>query len=258
VKKLLALALLLALVAPAYAGIIIKKNGKVFLGTFDAADVSSRGIMLHRVHLLPGEAPIAGDMFFGMNEIRWFDLEANAPTGPYYKAHREESLDPAWAKHRQDWIDSNEKDPGYVPPVLPPADLSSPIKKDGPGFQLTIRKPAFWTVAEHGEILTLEPREKNARIHVFASDVTGERALAVTRAALERIGAHFDAEAQVGNGVEWSTTIRVHGKTLKAVRKVIQMTQGTGFAIAYAEARDWPVLEKTLTTSLETFEAQTN
>jgi len=258
VKRLLALALLLALVAPAYAGIVIKKNGKVFLGRIEAADVSSRGITLHSVHLLPGEAPIAGEMFFGTNEVRWFDPEADAPTSAYYKLHVSEILDPVWNKHRQDWKDSQDKGPDFVPPVIPPADLSSPVTKDGSGLRLSIRKPAFWSVADHGEILTLEPRERNARIHVFASDVSGERALAVTRAALERIGARFDAETQVGNGVEWSTTIRVHGKTMKAVRKVLQMAQGTAFAIAYAEERDWPVLEKTLKTSLETFEAQAN
>jgi hypothetical protein len=78
---------LAAVAAPraAHAGIIILKNGKVFIGKIDPEDVTEESITMRQPRLYKGAPAVRGEQKFPRYEVRWHDTASDEPTDEYMK-----------------------------------------------------------------------------------------------------------------------------------------------------------------------------
>jgi len=255
VRRSLALFLVLLVAASARAGIVIKNNGKVFVGAIEDADVTSRAVTMHSPRVTKGSAP-EGLMTFDRKDVRWFDKDADEPTDAYFKRFLELALDPPWEHYRDEYKEAQKT-------LLPPGTLgiqdvlsTTVTSKSFGGCLVSIHKPRGWSVSDAGSLLVLESEDRRARIHVFASDISGDHALKVARSALERFGNKFDREPlMTGTSLEWLTTFERGARNKRALRKIVQTTKSTAFAVAYASESDFEAVERLARRSFETFKA---
>src|SRR5688572_27598903 len=89
----LALTLAFAATGTADAGIIILKNGKVFIGRIDPEDVSEENVTMRGPRLYKGAPAVRGEQKFPKYEIRWFDANSDEPTDDYMKQFENEEID---------------------------------------------------------------------------------------------------------------------------------------------------------------------
>jgi len=241
-------AILLLAAVPAYAGIVITKNGKSFIGRIDEGDVSSRTIVLRQPN---------GRITFDRSDVRWFDERSDEPTDAYFKQFLDEPLDPKWAPFAdayRKWL--KIKQDGVTGVTTPPRLVALPSSRVYGGCEVLIRQPSGWSLLETGErILMFESPDQRARIHVFASDLAGEKALTVAHAALEKIGTRFESATETPRSREWLTAFEHGGKSVRAVRRIIQTERSTAFAVAYCSGGDFDALAALVRESLDTFQA---
>jgi len=246
-------ALLVAAALPASAGIVIKKNGNVFVGTIEEGDVTTRTITLRAPRLSPSSpARAESKMSFDQSEVRWFDVAANEPTDAYFDRFLGEPLDLHWQKFADDYVE-RKKHPPLIVDNTPPTEHLVPIafSRRFKRCEVSIRRPRGWKVAEGEGIAVFEAPTGHARIHMFASDLSGPRALEIARQALERLGARFDYTTKPN---EWLTKLHCYGRTLHAVRRIVQTDRSTAFAIAYAGDDEYDRIASLLSESLDTFQ----
>ncbi|MEZ0229698.1 MAG: hypothetical protein ACAI25_13800 [Planctomycetota bacterium] len=256
-KRTLILGVVMLLAVPAaHAGIVITKGGKVFLGRIEADDRSDRTLVLREPRLRQGETPVPGSkMTLDRSEVRWLDEKADEPTDAYFKAFLDDPLDPAWA-----WAAEQFRERQKFVPVTPGAFrarlVALPTTRLFDRCEVSVRRPVEWTVTEKNEIVMFESLDKRARIHFYASDLTGERALTVARDALKNVGTRVDSTETNANGSEWLTTLERKTRTVKALRRIVQTDKSTAFAVAYADERDFERLSSLLRESLDTLKAR--
>ena len=244
-RRVLALALVLLVAGSAQAGIVILKRGSVFVGEIDEATVTSDTITLH----MP-----SGKMTFNRREVRWFAAEADTPTDRYCAKFPDEFLVPPWNKYVDDWKEL-QKTPPVIPELLP-MTLRAPITRHYGSCEVSIQPPRGWNAAEIGDLLVIESPDKRIRIHVFASDLAGGRALEIAHAALAKLGNRFESEQPVAASTfEWITKLSRRGQDRSALRRIVQTPSSTAFAVVYASASDFEVVEKLARRSLDTFRA---
>ncbi len=255
-KRFAYAALVLVFCVPfAHAGIVIKKDGKVFLGRIEADDVNDRTLVLREPHAFGKPSVPGSTMTLDRADLRWFDAKADEPTDAYFDVFGDAALDPSWGQFYSKYVE--RKNAGKTPwtPIMPRL-VAQPLTKLFRTCETSMRRPINWTVVEANGIVRFESLDKRARIHFFASDLAGDQALAVTRAALRRMGTNFVADKTGENGGEWITTLERKGRTMKALRRFVQTDRSTAFAVAYADERDFPALQSLLRESLETLKAR--
>jgi hypothetical protein len=233
----------------AHAGIVITKKGKVFVGRIEASDVTEKSVVLR---------PKDGALTFDRKDIRWFDEKSDEPTDAYCKLFLDEPLELPWTKYLDNYREAITNRVTVTP--LPPRLVVLPLTRTFVSCELSIRYPIGWTVTETSGIVMFESPDKRARIHVFASDLAGDRAFTVTKKSLEKIGTKIDVEKTTTVGgraaSEWESTFTGKKRTVKALRRFVQTERSTAFAAAYADERDYPALVSLLRESLETLRAR--
>jgi hypothetical protein len=253
VRRLLALAFVVLIAGSARAGIVILNSGHVFLGEVDDASVTSSTITLRRPRL--GEA-LPGEMRFERKEVRWFAANADHPTDEYCVRFPDLPLDRPWDRYLRDYKERQALVFASEPLVMTWELRPTPISRRYGRCEVSIRAPAGWQATDAESLLVVESPDRRARIHVFASDLSGERALAVAHGALARLGNRFESEKATANGLEWLTKLSRKGRDRCAVRRILQTETSTAFAVAYASERDFGAIERLARRSLDTFGAR--
>lgn len=254
-RKLLAVGLLLVVAGSAHAGIIIKKNGNVFVGRIDPDGVKTKTITMHSPRLTPMDAPASGDMTFDRDSVRWFDADADEPTDAYWKDFLDAPLDPHWTKLREQYIERTKTELPIPTTVFHSRLAATALERTFGACRLSIRKPVAWSVSVEPNLTILRSEDGHAWIHVFASDLSGEHALSVAHEALRRLGTRFESETATGNAREWLTLVERRSRTLQALRRIVQTESYTAFAVGYADERDWSAAKGLVGESLATFQA---
>ncbi len=251
-RRVLALVLVLLVAGSAQAGIVILRSGKVFVGEIDEASVTSDMITLHKPQ------PVGkGKMTFDRREVRWFAADADYPTDRYCAKFPDDTLDPPWNKYVEDW---KERQTPLFPPgptIIPTWNLrQTPIVRRYGSCEVSIRPPIDWKPVDMGDLLMIESPDKRVRIHVFASDLTGDRALEIAHGALAKYGNRFESEKHVAASTfEWITKLSRKSQDHGALRRIVQTPSSTAFAVVYASASDLEAVEKLARESLDTFRA---
>jgi hypothetical protein len=292
----LVLALLLGGLGRAEAGIIIvKKGGKVFIGTINPEDVKPDTITMHEPRTRKGEPPVHGVMDFKRSDVRWYDPSSDEPTDEYMKDHADEEIDHAYAHYIQDWKDRQEQDIRVEVPKfmsnrgnLSVSKLPREWKFTGGGRDVAkICWPTGWQTSEvktedgANSISVFTSDKKGTgdfrpRVHFFSIEAAvgqiGDQLNWIKQEA-ERLGTSseaFQAKAepavrQLKGGkdvewkdVEWTTTTTRGGKSIKALRAIRFRDHRTYFVTCYAHEQDFEALAPTfgeLIRSLEINEA---
>jgi hypothetical protein len=247
VRRLLALALVLLVAGSAHAGIVILNRGAVFVGEIDEATVTSDTITL-RVK--------SGQVKFNRRDVRWFSAESDTPTDRYCAKFPDEFLVPPWNRYVEDWKERQKRGP--IDDVVPEdiMTLRPPVTRYYGSCKISIQPPKGWNSSELGDLLVVESPDKRVRIHVFASDLAGDRALEIAQGALEKFGNRFESKKAVAASTfEWTTKLTRKGQDRSALRRIVQTPSSTAFAVVYASATDFEAVEKLARNSLDTFRA---
>jgi hypothetical protein len=236
VKGLACAAVVLLVAVPAYAGIVIKKSGSSFVGRIEAGDVTSKTVTLRIA---------GGTMVFDQGDVRWFDAAADEPTDGYFDRFIDQPLDPRWNLHAERYRERKTFEPLRPVPVIE-SDLDLlPVTKRFPTCEVSIRKPRDWYDSDTGAMVMFssnyKTRGEHARIHIYTTDLPYERAVVVTRAALERLGTRFESTTDTGARQEWITSLprKLRDDTLHALRRIYPTAKGTAFVTAYGDDRNW-------------------
>jgi hypothetical protein len=261
-----ALALLLLGAARAEAGVVIEKNGNVFVGRVDPAEVTDEKIVMHDARFTRNDPPLKNVMSFERHTVRWFDADSDEPTLAYVKLFPDAPIQARWLP----LIEILKRPPPTV--VVDPGDWiknmprisAVPIEQRSGRDALTIRKPTGWSATTSGEILMFESDRKGTdgfapRIHVFSQETTGTptEQLAWIKAELARTGG-TEVEAteprvvRGGSDVSLLTTTHTGGRAIRALRKIFFREHRTYFAVAYSQESDFDGLRPLLEASLAT------
>ena len=249
------------LAAHSEAGIVVLKNGEVFVGKIRGDDVNLRSIVLHGVRGQDGRFAVP------QHRVRWYDADANVLTSEYFEQHLNDSLlGSSWIAAREKWIEERNREP--LPPIeyVVPDPLLETIPSTGYGFNVC--KPYGWNATVQNGILVFKsPRAQasgfSPRIHVFSvASVDSDRSDQVDwiRAELERVSgpAHFqilelNRLRQVAQGENQRLVTETHLEERKvlAVREVLFRNGRTYFFAGYADARDFTGLRDLMELSLD-------
>jgi hypothetical protein len=243
------------------AGIVVLKNGEVFVGKIRSDDVTLRSIVLHGVRGEDGQFTVP------RHRVRWFDADSNVLTHEYFEHHLTDSLlGSSWVAARERWIEESNREP--LPPIeiIVPDPLLEMIPSSGYGFN--VRKPYGWNATVRNGILVFKaprvlPSGFAPRIHVFSvASVNSDRADQVDwiRAELERVSGptHFQIlelnrlrQVPQGENQRLVTETHLEDRKVLAVREVLFRNGRTYFFAGYADARDFSGLRDLLELSLD-------
>lgn len=258
-KRFATLALLVALVAaPAYAGIVVCKSGRVVVGTIEDGDVTEKTVTVRNPVSADGHR-LSGVETLERSDVRWFDAKSDELTDAYFDLHLDKPLDLRWAKYAEEYRirKTTTLDPGTIVPFKPRL-VALPYKHQWGDATLSVRYPIGWNVIEpkgDAEILIIESPDGRARLHLFVGELPGARARVVTKKALERLQTHFEFVNESDSRCDWETTLERNGRGLHALRRLVGGEKTTAFATAYADARDWEKVRSLLKEALDTFQA---
>lgn len=251
------------LVAPrtAHAGIIILKNGKVFIGRIDAEDVTDENVVMRQPRLYKGAPAVRGEQKFPKYEIRWFDANSDEPTDEYMKLYEDAPIDQRYTPYVQRWKERRESQLTVAIPIIPTLKTGSLSAISTPAKwgvdEATIRKPTGWTLNKINDIYVFESDQKGTegfvpRIHLFAVDAPIAQVsdvLTWIRSEIEKLSAAdgFDLKAEGtqpkpvkgGYDCEWVTASRHRAKTIRALRKIYFRDHRTYFITCYAHEKDF-------------------
>jgi len=242
---------------PSEAGIVVLKNGEVFVGR--VGDVTPADLVVRWPYK---DEVDRGTMRIPRYRIRWFDLEADEPTDEYWEEFENEPIAPRFLPLLEKWRIRNQGDDEYgldVPLFIP--ELGSrgkldlrPIKTDF----FEVRKPEEWTSRTEGDIWIFESNQDGSdgyrpRIHVFSVesllDAGHEEAGVLVMGEVRRVADDFaEKEANrprlVAGGWDHQlqTSTTRGGTTVTALRKIAFRKARTYFFTAYAHERDYPAL----------------
>lgn len=246
------------------AGIVVLKNGEVFVGKVRDDGVTSDSIVLHGVRGQDGRIALP------RHRVRWYDAEANELTPDYFGAYLDETLlGDRWIRDRETYI-ANQSPPPAGPFEGTGILLSRPtldvIPNTGNGFN--VRKPAGWEASVENGILVLKaprtaPSGFTPRIHVFSvASVDSDRSDQVEwiRAELERVSGLARLQivelsrlrkVTAGENHRLVTETSLRARKVLAVREVCFRDERTYFFAGYADAREFTGLRTLLEQSLE-------
>ncbi|MEZ6185554.1 MAG: hypothetical protein R3F62_11160 [Planctomycetota bacterium] len=153
-RVLIGLALLS--MTPGLAGIVVLKNGTTFVGKLDgkvlppcpkdAADMPELVVMTWPHNGQEGPEGRARWEFKG-HELRWYDLEADAPTNDYWEEHFDAEIERRWHAARERFKHAHKTEVELVP--SPKVELwkgleRSAVRQGG----LEIHPPLGWTLVD--------------------------------------------------------------------------------------------------------------
>ncbi len=243
------------------AGIVVLKNGEVFVGKIRADGVTSRSIVLNGVRGEDGQFTVP------RHRVRWFDADANVLTDEYFADHvTAPLLGSSWVAARESWITERNREP------LPPIEIivSEPqlemIPFSGHGFD--VRRPYGWEATVRNGIMVFKSPSVFAsgftpRIHVFSVEsVDGDRSDQVNwiRAELERVSgrARFQIvelnrlrQVAEGENQRLVTETNLEDRKVLAVREILFRNGRTYFFAGYADSRDFSGLREIMQLSLD-------
>src|SRR5262245_26808581 len=115
----LGVAVVAALVAatPARAGIVVLKNGNVFVGHIDEDEIAQDRdrVTVHQPRLRAGERPLRGKQTFARADVRWFSRTGETLTRDYLRHKDEVLVDPKWAQELERLVRELEDARAQVP-----------------------------------------------------------------------------------------------------------------------------------------------
>lgn len=222
---------------PAEAGIVVLKNGEVFVGRIRKEEVSDENIMVRWPYKQEADPVGRGFMIIPRFRVRWFDLEADEPSDAYWTEYENEKIDQRFLPHLERWRLRKKNAGDYVDvPILiepeGPRSKLSPIPVNGRDFDL--RKPDGWTTRTDGDITIIESNLVGAddyrpQIHVFSVE-------AVTGSAEDQMEVIVDELKKVADGFEVKEKARLHPVRGGFDQELLTVTTGNGRAI-YAKRR---------------------
>jgi hypothetical protein len=255
--------------APAEAGIVITREGKVIIGRVVKEEVTKEGV---RVHWPYKERRERGTAFFQMNIIRWFDPDLDEPSAQYWEEHANEAIDAQFLPLRDRYLDSKSRkmDPNmkiFLDTYLREGSkvrlspISIPFKMGN--AEITIRKPEGWQRQDADGILMLVSDTKGEegvvpRIHVFSVPRIENAQFSECRDFLKADllecsggaeAVEFKEEDQqpknVKGGADWNVTtvVRKQGqKPITTLRHMAIRDNRIYFYSAYCHERDFEKL----------------
>lgn len=249
-----------ALPGPVEAGIVVLKNGEVFVGRVRKEEVSEENIVVrwpYKSEVDP-DPNKRGFINIPRFRVRWYDIEGDEPSDAYWEEYENEKIDQRFLPHLERWRLRKKTAEQYVDvPVLieaeGPRSKLSPIPVPGRDFEL--KKPDGWTTRTDGDITIIESNLVGAddyrpQIHVYAVE-------AVTSAATDQlpwIEAELKAMASEGFEVkemnrllpvkggfdqEMLTASQRAGRTIYAKRRISFRNKKTYFFSAFAHQKDY-------------------
>jgi hypothetical protein len=261
---LAALGAFAAFAPAAHAGIVILKNGKVFIGVIDPEGVTDDKITMKSPRLYKGAPPVRGTQDFPRYEVRWHDVNADEPTDDYFKLYENETLDQRYTVFAQRWKERQDNSMPIALPIMPSVSktgslsaISIPVSWGSDA--ISMRKPTGWTVNKVNDILILESDQKGTegfvpRIHVYSVEsAVGQVSDQVTwvKQELEKLASTADGfelksentapkmNAKGGYDVEWITSTRRNSRTIRAMRQMHFRDHRTYFVTCYAHEKDF-------------------
>jgi hypothetical protein len=254
--------------ARAEAGIIILKNGRVFIGRIDPSEDDKGGpedgfVTMHEPKLYKGAPPLHGKEDFPKHDIRWWDPVADEPTDDYMKDHADEPIDPRYLPYIERWKDRKNNELTIDPKMFMPATGMSgklspiPIPDKWGADEISIRKPAGWTSKKVNGIFIFESDQKGTegfvpRIHVFSVErsaaAPSDQALWIKQ-EIEKLsqneplnlkeGSMSPKPSRNGFDLEWITATHRGNHEIMAVRQVHFRDHRTYFVSCYAHESEF-------------------
>lgn len=264
--SLLALASALVLCAPAAeAGIVVLKNGEVFVGKIKPEEDTQDELVIRWPYEKDPLQTERGEMKIPKFRIRWYDREADEPTDEYWTKHESDEIDNRWMPFLERWRIRKRAEQEL--PEVPIFDgFDSPQGKLAPVPVTTkdfvVRKPEGWSSATEDGITIFVSDRPGAdgfrpRIHVFSGPVLGGGLLAEQK--IELIKGEFSRLAQDGkfevremkrlrnvrggSDQEMLTATPRAGRSVLSLRQVSFRDKRTYFFEAFADERDYGQLE---------------
>lgn len=249
---------LLLSAAPAQAGIVVLKNGEVFVGRIRPDEVSQENIVVRWPYKTEQDPGGRGFMIIPVFRVRWYSTEADEPTDEYWEQYENEKIDQRFLPHLERWRLRKKSADQYVDvPILiepeGPRSKLSPIPVQGRDFEL--RKPDGWTTRTDGEITIIESNmvgtdDYRPQIHVFATDSLVGSATDQIQWIEKEIKAQatdgFDVkemkrlhQVKGGQDQEFLTSSKRGARTIYAQRRISFRTKKTYFFTAYAHEKDY-------------------
>lgn len=253
------------------AGIIILKNGKVFVGKIDAEDVKGTGdeqtVTMHEPKLFKGAPPVHGEQTFAVHDIRWWDQNADEPTDDYLKDHLDDPIDPRYQKYIEQYKDRKQQEVSIDPHMLFSSSGGSnklapmPFSYRWDQDEISIRKPLNWSLKKTPSGIFIfesdaKPTEANQgftpKIHLFAVERAAAgptdqidwikdeiRKLAQTDSGYDEKEHPVAKVVRGGTDAEMTTVTRRNGKSIVALRNVKFREHRTYFLSCYAHEADY-------------------
>lgn len=255
----LAGALLLAAPAPASAGIVVLKNGEVFVGRIRKEEVSDEKIVVRWPYKQEADPEGRGQMEIPRFRVRWYDLEGDEPSDAYWTEYENEKIDQRFLPHLERWRLRRKNASDYVDvPILiepeGPRSKLSPIPVNGRDFEM--RKPDGWTTRTDGDITIIESNLVGAddyrpQIHVYSVEALTDNATSQMEWILNEVkqvaSDGFEVKEEnrphptKGGGLDQvlTTASTRGGRTVYALRRVSFRKKRTYFFTAYAHQKDY-------------------
>jgi dienelactone hydrolase len=223
---LLTLACLYA--APAQAGVIVLKNGKVLVGQFDDGDVDKDEIRLH-----PDGDP-RNVLQVPRHTIRWFSKKGKEPSDDYWERFSDAKIDADYEPQRQRWLQRKKDKLDEIPAAEVDRELletrtvqlrsKDGLPMDGDLYGASDKKRPFILLchqagSSRGEYRAIAPRLVKAGFACLAIDQrSGEAMNHVANMTAEaakkekKPTGYGDARQDIEAAIEW---IRAQGFTGK-------------------------------------------
>lgn len=251
-------------------GIVVKKNGEVFVGKIKPGETTAERIVLHN------PAGEKGRWVFDRGDVRWFDSgEGEALTDAYFGQHLEDKLvGGKWIAQREAWKAARDNRDGtgdgggpWWDPLPLSLDVVDTIPISHQGTSLC--KPAGWNASVEKGILVFRASRSGrsgftARIHVFSVDApegTPTNQLDWIRQELTRVSGkaqfqvveeHRLQKLERGADQKLLTETVVDGRTVRAIRLVSCREKRTYFFAGYVDVEDYTSFEREIRASLDT------
>jgi len=232
---------------PSAAGIVVLKNGKTFIGKLDAkvlppcpensADMPEK-IVISWPH--NGKEGPEGRSTWNLkgHEVRWYDLESDAPTTAYWEKFEGAKIDDRWHAARERYRQAHGEKPVELVPT-PKVELWKGLEKRPlPHASMAINPPQGWEAKdapsselpdEEPKALTLRPTEKSKG--AIWSDSPGPSLTLWREAALD-VGEDLDPWV----AKQAATMAKVREQEVVGSAKVRRNTKG--LVLSFTSAQD--------------------
>ena len=248
----------------ALAGVVVLENGNVLVGELDPAEVTSEALVVRQ------PAGAAGVIRVPREKVRWFDVDADAPTADYWRRFPTAPIDAVW-EHTRPRPSEGEAEV-ELPPPPPMTSASRGLRAVPVGDRhVQLRGPEGWSWSrERGVTMWVSDRPGpsgfHPRIHVFSVETPAGAfvdQVGWIQTELKKLADEGGYEVEqlytlreVAGGADQRmvTSTRAGGQTIAAMRLVSFRANRTYFFAAYAHRDDYERYHRLFQAALRSLE----